>query len=55
MAEITKAIQTNFSDFAEPFIVKGGTLPNIRTDFSSFGNKAEAVAKENKHFIFGNW
>ena len=56
MAEIAKAIQTNFSDFCETIYCKSsGTLPNRGTDYFLFGNKAEAVAKENNILFSVNW
>ncbi|UGS21161.1 class I SAM-dependent rRNA methyltransferase [Flavobacterium cyclinae] len=56
MAEIAKAIQINFSDFCETIYCKSsGTLPNRGTDYFLFGNKAEAVAKENNILFSVNW
>ncbi len=56
MEEIAKAIQTNFSDFCETIYCKSsGTLPNRGTDYFLFGNKAEAVAKENNILFSVNW
>ena len=56
MEEIAKAIQTNFADFCETIYCKSsGTLPNRGTDYFLFGNKAEAVAKENNILFSVNW
>lgn len=56
MEEIAKAIQTNFPDYCETIYCKSsGTLPNTGTDYFLFGNKAEAVAKENNILFSVNW
>ena len=56
MEKIADAIQTNFSGYCETIYCKSsGTLPNTGTDYFLFGNKAEAVAKENNIMFSVNW
>lgn len=56
MEKIAKAIKSNFSDYCETIYCKSsGTLPNTGTDYFLFGNKAEAVAKENNIMFSVNW
>lgn len=56
MEQIAAAIQTNFSEYCETIYCKSaGTLPNTGTDYFLFGNKAEAVAKENNILFSVNW
>ena len=56
MQQISEAIQANFPDQCETIYCKSsGTLPNTGTDYFLFGNKAEAVAKENNILFSVNW
>ena len=56
MEQITEAIKSNFPDYCETIYCKSsGTLPNTGTDYFLFGNKAEAVAKENNILFSVNW
>ena len=56
MEQIAKAIKSNFPDYCETIYCKSsGTLPNTGTDYFLFGNKAEAVAKENNILFSVNW
>jgi len=56
MEQIAEAIKSNFPDYCETIYCKSsGTLPNIGTDYFLFGNKAEAVAKENNILFSVNW
>lgn len=56
MEQITEAIKSNFSEYCETIYCKSsGTLPNTGTDYFLFGNKAEAVAKENNILFSVNW
>ena len=56
MEKIAEAIKSNFPDYCETIYCKSsGTLPNTGTDYFLFGNKAEAVAKENNILFSVNW
>ena len=56
MEKIAEAIKSNFSEYCETIYCKSsGTLPNTGTDYFLFGNKAEAVAKENNILFSVNW
>ena len=56
MEKIAEAIKSNFPDYCETVYCKSsGTLPNTGTDYFLFGNKAEAVAKENNIMFSVNW
>ncbi len=56
MEQIAEAIKSNFPDYCETIYCKSsGTLPNTGTDYFLFGNKAEAVAKENNILFSVNW
>ena len=56
MEQIGEAIKSNFTDHCETIYCKSsGTLPNTGTDCFLFGNKAEAVAKENNILFSVNW
>lgn len=56
MEQISEAIKSNFPDYCETIYCKSsGTLPNTGTDYFLFGNKAEAVAKENNILFSVNW
>ena len=56
MEQIAEAIKSNFTDYCETIYCKSsGTLPNTGTDYFLFGNKAEAVAKENNIMFSVNW
>ena len=56
MEKIAEAIKSNFPDYCETIYCKSsGTLPNTGTDYFLFGNKAEAVAKENNIMFSVNW
>ena len=56
MEQIAEAIKSNFSTYCETIYCKSsGTLPNIGTDYFLFGNRAEAVAKENNILFSVNW
>ncbi|MGX7667789.1 class I SAM-dependent rRNA methyltransferase [Flavobacterium pedocola] len=56
MEQIAEAIKTNFADYCETIYCKSsGTLPNTGKDFFLFGDKAEAVAKENNILFAVNW
>jgi 23S rRNA (cytosine1962-C5)-methyltransferase len=56
MEQIAEAIKSNFSEYCETIYCKSaGTLPNSGTDYFLFGNKAEAVAKENNILFSVNW
>lgn len=56
MQQIAEAIKSNFPDYCETIYCKSsGTLPNTGTDYFLFGNKAEAVAKENNILFSVNW
>jgi 23S rRNA (cytosine1962-C5)-methyltransferase len=56
MEQIAEAIKSNFSEYCETIYCKSsGTLPNTGTDYFLFGNKAEAVAKENNILFSVNW
>ena len=56
MEQIAEAIKSNFSDYCETIYCKSsGTLPNTGTDYFLFGNKVEAVAKENNILFSVNW
>lgn len=56
MEKIAEAIKSNFRDYCETIYCKSsGTLPNTGTDYFLFGNKAEAVAKENNILFSVNW
>jgi 23S rRNA (cytosine1962-C5)-methyltransferase len=56
MEQIAEAIKSNFPKYCETIYCKSsGTLPNTGTDYFLFGNKAEAVAKENNILFSVNW
>ncbi|RBA29738.1 class I SAM-dependent rRNA methyltransferase [Flavobacterium tibetense] len=56
MEQIAEAIKSNFPDYCETIYCKSsGTLPNTGTDYFLFGNKAEAVARENNILFSVNW
>ncbi len=56
MKQIAEAIKSNFPDYCETIYCKSsGTLPNTGTDYFLFGNKVEAVAKENNILFSVNW
>ncbi|MCL9769518.1 class I SAM-dependent rRNA methyltransferase [Flavobacterium sp. HXWNR69] len=56
MDKIAEAIKSNFPEYCETIYCKSsGTLPNTGTDYFLFGNKAEAVAKENNILFSVNW
>ena len=56
MEQISEAIKSNFPDYCETIYCKSsGTLPNTGTDYFLFGNKVEAVAKENNILFSVNW
>mgnify|MGYP006163350659 FL=1 len=56
MEQIAEAIKSNFSEYCETIYCKSsGTLPNTGTDYFLFGNKAEAVARENTILFSVNW
>jgi 23S rRNA (cytosine1962-C5)-methyltransferase len=56
MKQIAEAINSNFPDYCETIYCKSsGTLPNTGTDYFLFGNKVEAVAKENNILFSVNW
>ena len=56
MEQIAEAIKSNFSEYCETIYCKSsGTLSNTGTDYFIFGNKAEAVAKENNILFSVNW
>lgn len=56
MEQIAEAIKSNFSEYCETIYCKSsGTLPNTGTDYFLFGNKVEAVAKENNILFSVNW
>jgi 23S rRNA (cytosine1962-C5)-methyltransferase len=56
MEKIAEAIKVEFPDYCETIYCKSsGTLPNTGTDYFLFGNKAEAVAKENNILFSVNW
>jgi len=56
MDQIAEAIKSNFPDYCETIYCKSsGTLPNTGTDYFLFGNKVEAVAKENNILFSVNW
>ena len=56
MEQIAEAIKSNFSEYCETIYCKSsGTLPNRGTDYFLFGNKVEAVAKENNILFSVNW
>ncbi|WP_374398800.1 class I SAM-dependent rRNA methyltransferase [Flavobacterium sp.] len=56
MEQIAEAIKSNFPDYCETIYCKSsGTLPNTGTDYFLFGNKVEAVAKENNILFSVNW
>lgn len=56
MEKIAEAIKSNFPDYCETIYCKSsGTLPNTGTDYFLFGNKVEAVAKENNILFSVNW
>ena len=56
MEKIAEAIKSNFPDYCETIYCKSsGTLPNTGTDYFLFGNKAEAVTKENNIMFSVNW
>lgn len=56
MEQIAEAIKSKFPDYCETIYCKSsGTLPNTGTDYFLFGNKAEAVAKENNILFSVNW
>lgn len=56
MEQIAEAIKSNFPNYCETIYCKSsGTLPNTGTDYFLFGNKAEAVAKENNILFSVNW
>ncbi len=56
MKQIADAIKSNFPDYCETIYCKSsGTLPNTGTDYFLFGNKVEAVAKENNILFSVNW
>lgn len=56
MEKIAEAIKSNFQNYCETIYCKSsGTLPNTGTDYFLFGNKAEAVAKENNILFSVNW
>ena len=56
MEQIAEAIKSNFPEYCETIYCKSsGTLPNTGTDYFLFGNKAEAVAKENNILFSVNW
>ncbi|WP_297867882.1 class I SAM-dependent rRNA methyltransferase [uncultured Flavobacterium sp.] len=56
MEQIAEAIKSNFSEYCETIYCKSsGTLPNTGTDYFLFGNKVEAVAKENSILFSVNW
>ncbi len=56
MEQIAEAIKSNFSEYCETIYCKSsGTLPNTGTDYFLFGNKLEAVAKENNILFSVNW
>jgi 23S rRNA (cytosine1962-C5)-methyltransferase len=56
MEKIAEAIKVEFPNYCETIYCKSsGTLPNTGTDYFLFGNKAEAVAKENNIMFSVNW
>lgn len=56
MDKIAEAIKSNFPDYCDTIYCKSsGTLPNTGTDYFLFGNKVEAVAKENNILFSVNW
>jgi 23S rRNA (cytosine1962-C5)-methyltransferase len=56
MEQIAEAIKSDFPDYCETIYCKSsGTLPNTGTDYFLFGNKVEAVAKENSILFSVNW
>jgi 23S rRNA (cytosine1962-C5)-methyltransferase len=56
MKQIAEAIKSNFPEYCETIYCKSsGTLPNTGTDYFLFGNKVEAVAKENNILFSVNW
>ena len=56
MEQIAEAIKSNFPNYCDTIYCKSsGTLPNTGTDYFLFGNKAEAVAKENNILFSINW
>ena len=56
MEKIADAIKSNFPEYCETIYCKSsGTLPNTGTDYFLFGNKVEAVAKENNILFSVNW
>ena len=56
MKQIADAIKSNFPDYCDTIYCKSsGTLPNTGTDYFLFGNKVEAVAKENNILFSVNW
>jgi 23S rRNA (cytosine1962-C5)-methyltransferase len=56
MEKIAEAIKLEFPNYCETIYCKSsGTLPNTGTDYFLFGNKAEAVAKENNIMFSVNW
>ena len=56
MEQIAEAIKSNFPNYCDTIYCKSsGTLPNTGTDYFLFGNKAEAVAKENNILFSVNW
>lgn len=56
MDKIAEAIKSNFPEYCETIYCKSsGTLPNTGTDYFLFGNKVEAVAKENNILFSVNW
>jgi 23S rRNA (cytosine1962-C5)-methyltransferase len=56
MEQIAEAIKSDFPDYCETIYCKSsGTLPNTGTDYFLFGNKVEAVAKENNILFSVNW
>jgi len=56
MEKIAEAIKVEFPTYCETIYCKSsGTLPNTGTDYFLFGNKAEAVAKENSILFSVNW
>mgnify|MGYP006173711361 FL=1 len=56
MEQIAESIKSNFPNYCETIYCKSsGTLPNTGTDYFLFGNKVEAVAKENNILFSVNW
>ena len=56
MEQIAEAIKSNFPNYCDTIYCKSsGTLPNMGNDYFLFGNKAEAVAKENNILFSINW